>query len=162
MSRCQQLHNAGLQNGGTPLERYIIEIAQTNPITEEINSMMYRFIRTTFIITIALSFAFLGCNNGSTSPYGGSTSTTTTKASPNTVAMTNFTFSPSSLTITKGTVVTWQNNDGVAHTSTSDNGVWDTGNILPAGNKTTTFGTAGTFAYHCTVHPMMTGTIVVQ
>jgi plastocyanin len=115
-----------------------------------------------FIFIISLLFAFMGCNNGSTSPYGGSASTTTTKASPNTVAMANFTFTPSSLTIAKGTVVTWQNNDGVAHTSTSDNGVWDTGNILPNGTKTTTFATAGTYAYHCTVHPMMTGTIVVQ
>ncbi len=123
---------------------------------------MRRFIMKTLTLCVGMLFAIMGCNNGSTGPYGNSTTTTIPKAVPNTVAVTNFTFSPSSLTIAKGTVVTWQNNDGVAHTSTSDSGVWDTGSIPTGGSKTTTFGTAGTFAYHCTVHPMMTGTIIVQ
>jgi plastocyanin len=124
--------------------------------------MMHKILLTTSILVVAALFVFLGCNNGSTSPYGTTASTTTTKTAPNTVTITNYTFSPASLTVTKGTVVTWQNNDGVAHTSTNDNGAWDTGTIVPGGSKTTTFSTAGTFTYHCTVHPMMTGTIIVQ
>lgn len=124
--------------------------------------MVYRVLRSLAVLTILLLFAILGCNNGSTSPYGNSNSTTNTKTAPNTVAITNFTFSPSSVTIAKGTIITWVNNDGVAHTSTSDNNVWDTGSIAPGASKTVTFGTSGTFAYHCTVHPMMTGTIIVQ
>ncbi len=115
------------------------------------------------VVVAGCLLAIGGCNNGSTGPYGsGGSASTPAKVSPNTVVMTNFTFSPASLTVTKGTVVTWQNNDAVAHTSTSDNGVWDTGNIPASSNKTTTFGTAGTYAYHCTYHPMMTGTIIVQ
>jgi plastocyanin len=124
--------------------------------------MVYRVLRSMAVLMILLLFAFLGCNNGSTSPYGNSSSTTTTKTAPNTVAIANFTFSPSSLTIAKGTIITWVNNDGVAHTSTSDNNVWDTGSIVPGASKAVTFGTSGTFTYHCTVHPMMTGTIIVQ
>jgi len=125
--------------------------------------MLYSVSKFSIMLTIISLFLVLGCNNGSTGPYGSTgSSTPVTKPSPNTVAITNFTFSPESLTIAKGTVITWQNNDAVAHTSTSDNQVWDTGNIAPGTSKTTTFGTAGTFAYHCTVHPMMTGTIIVQ
>jgi plastocyanin len=76
--------------------------------------------------------------------------------------MYNMAFSPATLTVPVNTTVTWQNNDGIAHTSTSDTGVWDTGSIPAGGTKTTAFTTAGTFPYHCSVHPMMTGKIVVQ
>jgi plastocyanin len=77
--------------------------------------------------------------------------------------MINIAFSPSTLTVSKGTTVTWQNNDGVTHTSTSDTGLWDTGNIAPGSIKDVTFSNAGTFKYHCTIHgPTMSGTVVVQ
>lgn len=114
-----------------------------------------------FLGVIALSIVF-GCNNGMNSPYGGGSTTTPAKSSTNTVTIVNFVFSPSTLTVTKGTVVTWQNNDGVAHTATSDNGKWDTGSIPSGGSKSISFDSAGTFAYHCTVHPMMTGTVAAQ
>ena len=71
-------------------------------------------------------------------------------------------FSPSSITVSKNTTVTWTNNDGVIHTSTSDNGMWDTGDIAPGASKTTTFTTAGTFSFHCTHHPSMKGSVIVQ
>jgi plastocyanin len=77
--------------------------------------------------------------------------------------MINISFSPSTLTVSKGTTVTWQNNDGVTHTSTSEDGLWDTGNIAPGSSKGVTFSNTGTFKYHCTIHgPNMSGTIVVQ
>jgi plastocyanin len=106
--------------------------------------------------------AFVGCSKDSSNPSSPTYSTPTPKTQPNTVTMSGMTFSPVSLTIAKGTTITWQNDDGVAHTSTSDTGVWDTGNIPAGSSKTTTFATAGTFPYHCTYHSMMTGTIVVQ
>lgn len=116
---------------------------------------------TMFTLVLVLVILSLECNSNSMSPYGSNPSTPV-KSAPNTVAMANMSFSPASMTVTKGTVVTWHNNDGVAHTSTSDNGSWDTGNILPGASKTTTFNTVGTYTYHCTVHPMMTGTVIVQ
>ena len=76
--------------------------------------------------------------------------------------MAGMAFSPASITVSAGTTITWQNNDGVAHTSTSDNLTWDTGTIAPGQSKATLLGTPGTFTYHCTVHPMMTGTVVVH
>jgi plastocyanin len=76
--------------------------------------------------------------------------------------MMNNTFNPGTLTVSRGTNVTWRNNDGVIHTSTSDTGLWDTGNIGGGSSKGVTFSSAGTFNYHCTVHKGMTGTIIAQ
>ena len=115
-------------------------------------------------VTVGL-IAFGGCNSGMTSPYSSSSTSTsggTTNSSPNTIVVHNMAFGSSTLTVPKGTTVTWQNIDGVPHTATSDTGAWDSGNIPPGGSKSVTFNNAGTFPYHCTVHPMMTATIVVQ
>jgi plastocyanin len=72
-------------------------------------------------------------------------------------------FSPVSLTVAVGTAVTWTNNDSVAHTVTSDTKVFDSGSITAAvGTYSYTFTVAGTYNYHCTIHPMMTAKIIVQ
>ncbi len=107
----------------------------------------------------------VGCNSNSTSPYGGSGGGNSGGTPPkNTVNLTDYAFNPPSLTITRGTTVTWNNTSGLAHTSTSDNGAWDTGNIAAGSSATTTFNTAGTFSYHCTYHAAMgmVGSITVQ
>jgi len=104
----------------------------------------------------------LGCSKDSSNPYG-SSSGSSNPPPPNTVVMMNIVFNPGTLTVSAGTTVTWQNNDGITHTSTSNNGVWDTGNIAGGTSKTLTFSNAGTFKYHCAIHgPSMSGTIVVQ
>ncbi len=118
---------------------------------------------TILSICAALTLLALGCSNSTYGPDSGGNSTSTpAKTSPNTVTISNFAFGPSTLTIAKGTAVTWQNNDAVAHTATSDAGKWDTGNIISGGSKSVTFDSVGTFPYHCAVHPMMTASIVVQ
>jgi len=116
----------------------------------------------TFLLVILTVSMFVGCSKDSSNPYGPSTPAAPTPAPPNTVVLSGMAFGPASVTIAKNTTITWRNNDGMAHTSTSDTGVWDTGNISAGGSKTTTFATAGTFTYHCTYHKSMTGTIVVQ
>jgi plastocyanin len=58
--------------------------------------------------------------------------------------------------------VTWTNNDTVAHTSTADNGQWNSGSIAPQGSFSRMFPTAGSFTYHCAIHPGMVGTVTVQ
>jgi len=78
------------------------------------------------------------------------------------IKIANFTFDPPVLTMKAGTTVTWVNNDSVPHTATGDNGEFDTGSIAPGGSASITFDTAGTFAYHCTIHPNMTASITVQ
>jgi plastocyanin len=75
-------------------------------------------------------------------------------------------FSPASLTIKAGTTVVWKNTTSVSHTVTSDDGKsFDSGSanpIAPGATFSFTFNTAGTFAYHCAIHPFMMATIIVQ
>jgi plastocyanin len=69
---------------------------------------------------------------------------------------------PTPVTIAPGGTVRWTNDDTISHTSTSNSAVWSSGNVVPGGHFDVTFPTAGTFAYHCTIHPGMIGTVVVQ
>lgn len=73
----------------------------------------------------------------------------------------NFSFQPTTLTIPVGTTVVWTNRDSTSHTVTSDTGVWDSGILMTGKTFSFTFAQAGTFAYHCNIHPNMHGTIVV-
>lgn len=78
------------------------------------------------------------------------------------VKITNFAFSPKTITVKKGTTVTWTNDDSVSHTATSDDGSFDTGMLAKGESGSVTFDKTGTFNYHCTPHPNMKGTIVVE
>jgi plastocyanin len=72
-------------------------------------------------------------------------------------------FSPNPIQITVGSTVTWTNSTAPTHTSTSDTGAWNTGNIAPgATSAAVAFPTAGTFPYHCAIHPSMTGSVIVS
>ena len=72
-------------------------------------------------------------------------------------------FSPKPIRVTVGSTVSWTNATAPVHTATSDTGAWDTGNIPPgATSSAVSFPTAGTFAYHCAIHPSMTGSVVVS
>jgi plastocyanin len=77
------------------------------------------------------------------------------------VTIAGFAFDPASVTIQVGDSVTWTNQDSTAHTATAA-GAFDTGNIASGASATVTSDTAGTFAYVCSIHPTMTGTVVVQ
>jgi plastocyanin len=83
-------------------------------------------------------------------------------AAEESVTIEGFAFDPAGLTLTVGDSVTWTNNDGVPHTASADGGGFDTGNIVAGATASVTFDAAGTFAYHCNVHPDMRGTITVQ
>ena len=71
-------------------------------------------------------------------------------------------FTPATTQVAVGTTVTWVNNDTVQHTVTSDTKLFDSGPIDPGGKFTYTFTQAGTFAFHCSIHTSMTGSITVQ
>ena len=123
-------------------------------------------MRTTSALATLLGLSLIllvgaGCSKDSSNPYG-SNAPSQSNATPNTVMMAGMAFTPTTITVAKNTTITWVNNDGVAHTSTSDTGVWDTGNIPAGSSKTVTFTTPGSYPFHCTYHSMMTGTVVVQ
>jgi plastocyanin len=76
--------------------------------------------------------------------------------------MTSTAFNPNPINVSVGGTVTWRNNDSTTHTSTANNGVWNSGAIPPGGSFSTQFNTAGSFPYHCTIHPNMIGVVNVQ
>jgi len=78
------------------------------------------------------------------------------------VTVQGFAFAPASITVNTGDSVTWTNKDSAAHTVTADGGSFDQPLPASGGTATITFNTAGTFPYHCTIHPNMHGTVVVM
>jgi len=81
----------------------------------------------------------------------------------NLVRIYNFAFSPQNLTVSVGDTVTWRNDDGMPHTVTSDQGSELGSPSLSQGHTYQhIFNHAGSFPYHCTIHPGMTGQITVQ
>src|SRR6266849_6532992 len=86
---------------------------------------------------------------------------TTASSSGNSVSIMNFSFNPNSLTVKVGTKVTWTNHDSVTHTVTANQGAFNSP-VLPGSSFSFTFTKAGTYAYHCMIHPYMMATIVVQ
>ena len=74
----------------------------------------------------------------------------------------NFTFKAPSLTVKPGTTVTWTNGDDIPHTVVSKDGVFKS-KVLDTGARFTfTFAKPGHFGYFCSLHPHMTGAIVVK
>jgi plastocyanin len=78
------------------------------------------------------------------------------------VAIMGFGFNPSTVTVSQGTTVTWTQQDmGVQHTSTSNQGFWGSAHLNTGQSFSVAFHNAGAFGYHCAVHPDMTGTVRV-
>jgi plastocyanin len=71
-------------------------------------------------------------------------------------------FTPSTITVSAGTTITWTNKDGVVHNVTSNTGIFSSGTINPNQTFSQLFSVAGNFPYKCTLHPTMTGTVVVN
>jgi plastocyanin len=74
----------------------------------------------------------------------------------------NFVFGPQTITVPVGATVTWTNKDDIPHTSVSTDGVFKS-KVLDTDEKFSyTFRKPGTYPYYCTIHPKMTGKVVVQ
>jgi plastocyanin len=74
----------------------------------------------------------------------------------------SFGFSPVTFTIKVGTTVIWKNMSSAPHTVTSDDGqTFDSGTVQVGGTFQFTFKNAGTFSYHCNIHPYMRAKIIV-
>jgi plastocyanin len=78
------------------------------------------------------------------------------------VQIDNFTFEAPTLTVRPGTTVTWTNQDDIPHTVVSKDGAFKS-KVLDTGDKFSfTFAKAGQFGYYCSLHPHMTGTVIVK
>ena len=80
------------------------------------------------------------------------------------VEVSDFVFTPESVTVAVGTTVTWENvQPGSIHTSNSDDDLWKSGSLNEGDEFSFTFDEAGTFTYFCSIHPdIMKGTVVVE
>ena len=79
------------------------------------------------------------------------------------VVIENFSFSPKTFTVPAGATVTWTNHDNVPHVVSSADNQFKKSPVLKAGQSfSNTFSTAGTYSYFCSIHPRMTGKIIVK
>ena len=92
-----------------------------------------------------------GDSGGSAGAGGGST-----------VAIVDFAFQPMATFVGVGETVTWSNTGAAPHTVSADSGAFDSSTIDPGGAFSQTFDTAGTYGYHCNIHPNMRGMVVVS
>ena len=123
--------------------------------------------RSRNLIGIGLLVAIIGITSGCTKTDdpmngGGGNNGGDNTPGPNEVWIKGMAFQPSTITISAGTTVTWTNKDAVTHTVTSDNGLFDSGSITGNSTYSRQFPAAGTFTYHCTPHPTMTATVIVN
>jgi plastocyanin len=78
------------------------------------------------------------------------------------VTIDNFTFSKQVISVKPGTTVTWTNADDIPHTVVSKDGVFKS-KVLDSGDHFSfTFAKVGQFGYFCSLHPRMTGTVIVK
>lgn len=78
------------------------------------------------------------------------------------VKIDNFSFAPGTLTVPVGTLVTWTNRDDIPHTVVGTEGLFKS-KVLDTDEKFSfTFGKAGSYQYFCSIHPKMTGRVVVK
>lgn len=77
------------------------------------------------------------------------------------VTIKGFAFNPAAITVPAGTTITWTNEDSARHTVTLDNGAVTSDALSTGATYSQTFTSAGTFAYHCSIHPSMKGSVTV-
>ncbi len=150
-----------------------------------LKNMYTRSISTRFCLLMAVVGLVLlaACGGGSTPGTSSVTTPTTIANTPTTNAsnttptlapttvqptpiITNsdgsYSFSPAKLTIKIGTTLIWKDVSSAPHTVTSDDGTtFDSGTVSVGSSFRFTFKTAGSFSYHCNIHPYMRATVVV-
>jgi plastocyanin len=129
------------------------------------------------VLALAASAALIlaACSSGGAAPSTGgvpsagaasaaaSACSESTAAGGVTVTVVDFMFQPSNVTAKTGQVIAFSNTGSVSHTATLDNGGCATGTINAGKSDGLVFTTAGTYTFHCSIHPtQMKGTIVVS
>jgi Icc protein len=107
-----------------------------------------------------VAFTLLNSTRGKESEIRDLASTKGTKTE---VVIDNFSFSPKTFTVPVGATVTWTNHDSVPHVVMSADDQFKKSPVLKEGQRfSNTFATAGTYSYFCSIHPRMTGKIIVN
>ncbi len=122
------------------------------------------------LLIVVLAVVVAACGGGGSSdttaaPGSGATTTAGSASGGGTeveVIMTNRSYDPETVTIKAGDTVTWVNEDAPQHDVVADNGEFKSDLFDKGQTFSFTFTQAGTYPYHCSVHPGMTGTVTVQ
>ena len=118
------------------------------------------------VSTLSVALALSACSGSSATPIPSVAIPSVAIppiAVPAAVAIAGFAYAPATLAVKVGTEVTWANTDQADHTVTfDDTKVKGSGNMPKGSTYKNTFDAAGTFAYHCRIHPTMTGTVTVS
>lgn len=102
--------------------------------------------------------------SGMQSPPASASATTADSPAPQggtAVSISNFKFNPATLTVPVGATVTWTNQDEEPHTVAGEDGSFHSPGMDTHGTYSFTFTTPGSYDYICSIHPFMTGTVVV-
>jgi plastocyanin len=97
-----------------------------------------------------------------TDAWSGNGSATGSAATADTVDIKDFSFSPKRIVVKAGQAITVANEDNVTHTLTANDGAFDTRDLGGGHRDRLTVEAAGTYAYHCEIHPFMTGAVQVS
>ena len=119
---------------------------------------MSRLIGSLFLLAVVAILA-AACASTGPAAHGAPAPAAATAAGAGLIK--DFSFQPGVLKVKPGAKVTWTNRDQVAHTVTADNKSFASGELQPGRSVSFTFARAGTYAYHCSIHPSMHGSVVV-
>ncbi len=107
------------------------------------------------ILLAVLSLSLIACGGDESDTTSGRTGDAAL------VNIDDFMFTPEDLSVEVGATVTWRNVQGTPHTVTADFDEFDSAQLPQDAEFSQTFGMAGTFRYHCTIHPTMAGSVTV-
>jgi plastocyanin len=116
----------------------------------------------TVLMLILGAVLLAACSSGATKTASHPSNSSSNAVAGSTIVIKNFAFSPDSISVKPGATVTVKNEDEVTHTLTADSGAFTTGNLT--GGSTMHFNAPtkpGSYAYRCSIHQFMTGTVVV-
>jgi plastocyanin len=111
---------------------------------------------TSFTASVVIAIVLLAAGSPSV------TANAQPSAAPAEVKIDNFVFGPQTITVPVGATVTWTNKDDIPHTSVSTDGVFKSKVLDTDEQFSYTFTKPGTYPYYCTIHPKMTGKVIVQ
>lgn len=114
------------------------------------------------IIAVGLIGYFGYKSSYKTSSNNSTNSSTASESEPNTVSMENLSFQPGALFISVGDEVTWTNNDSATHTVVANDSSFQSEQLNSGSSFKNIFSKPGTYQYYCSIHPSMTGKIIVK
>src|SRR3954470_12513810 len=128
------------------------------------NVVQLRHVTASLVPLAAVASAVAGCGSSDAKPSPAQSGEPVPHtAAGHAVTISDFKVVPGSLTVSRAARITVTNHDSTAHPATADDGrSFDTGDIDPGAAATVTLSKAGTYKFHCTIHPFMHGTLVVR